>query len=107
MRVRLGITALCDIPIVDLGARPKYDIRSPANIFESLSKVAQPVWHTHQIGMNGEGHDPRRILRVERKLVDLVDCTVAIFLPGVMLNGDDRDIVALQCIRHAYDRTAL
>ena len=69
-------------------------------------EVAQPVRHSHDVGMHHQRHDPRGAVRVGVQLLELIDGAVPVFRGFVMLNQHHRDVVAFLRVRHAHEGTA-
>ena len=74
------------------------------NAFQNLAEITAPVRCAHDVRVDDQRHDTRRILRIVVDLIELVGCADEILARRVMLDQHHRHVVAFLGIGDVDDR---
>src|SRR4051812_38225881 len=66
------------IPVENLLAGPEHHAGPGLHVVQGFSKVAKPVGGPHDVGMDDQGHDSCRVVRIRVQLVELIDRAVPV-----------------------------
>ena len=85
------------------GERPGHHARVGEDVGESALHVADAMRHAGQIGMAGDGHDLRPLLRLRIEALEVVHGPVVEFLGVVVLQVHHDDVVHLEGVGQRHD----
>ncbi len=75
----MSLWCVCFKPICNLRAGPEFYMAFLANGFEHAAKIFQPVRGAHDVGMQDQRHDARRLRGVGVDLLELIERPVSVF----------------------------
>jgi hypothetical protein len=71
---------------VSLPLRVEQHVAPVADAGEQVAQIFEPVWRAHDVRVDDQRHDPRRLRRVLVELLELVDRPIVVFAGLVMLD---------------------
>src|SRR2546426_9063797 len=94
---------LSEIPLEDLIPGPAHNAGTGLNVLQRFFEEVKAMGGSHEIRMEDQRHDSRRLACIGIQLLKLVDRTILVFRCFVVLNGDYRNIIEFYCIWDANE----